>query len=92
MTIELSDELVHETIKELTDQINCEMEYNDPCPGIGVSPDKKVPWYVELRNKLQEQATKPETVCEQFLGPRESCEDKDAYDDMLRAMGGEDYE
>jgi hypothetical protein len=90
MIIELPDELVHETIEQLTEQINIEMEESDPCPGIGVPSNHKYPWYVELRNKLQEQVTKPETVVNQFLGSRESCEDKDAWDDMLTAMGGDD--
>jgi hypothetical protein len=60
MKIEIPIELVKETVKELTDQINMEMEAEDPCPGVGVPADKKYPWYVELRNLFQEQLDKKE--------------------------------
>lgn len=58
MTVIIPDELVTETVKALTDQINMEMEASDPCPGIGVPADKKYPWYIELRNCLQKQLNK----------------------------------
>ena len=53
MKVEIPVELVKETVKVLTDQINMEMEANDPCPGIGMPADK-YPWYVELRNLFQD--------------------------------------
>lgn len=53
MKVEIPKELVKETVKALTDQINMEMEQDDPCPGIGVPADKKYPWYIELRNLFQ---------------------------------------
>ena len=139
MKIEIPIELVKETVKALTDQINMEMETNDPCPGVSVPADKKYPWYVELRNLFQEQLdkrdadynlgfkfaqylfqraidneidyedivcpacvsdafqdgfsdciasieVKPQTITEQTLGSRESCEDKDAWDDFNKAI------
>lgn len=58
MIVIIPDELVVETVKELTDQINMEMEANDPCPGIGIPSDHKCPWYIELRNCLQKQLNK----------------------------------
>lgn len=53
MKVEIPIELVKETVKALTDQINMEMEAEDPCPGIDVPADKEYPWYVELRNLFQ---------------------------------------
>ena len=53
MKVEIPIELIKETVKALTDQINMEMEAEDPCPGIGVPADKQYPWYVELRNMFQ---------------------------------------
>ena len=130
--------LVKETVKELTDQINMEMEAEDPCPGIGVPADKTYPWYVELRNLFQKQLDKRsedydfgfkfaqymyqryldgflfsrDIICptnvsaafeegfsdclsqamitEVFLGSRESCEDKDAWDDFNKAISEEE--
>ena len=58
MKVEIPYDLIKTTIKELTDQINMEMEQEDPCPGVGVPADKQYPWYVELRNCLQEQFNK----------------------------------
>ena len=54
MKVEIPVELVKETVKVLTDQINMEMEAEDPCPGVGVPADKPHPWYVELRNLFQD--------------------------------------
>jgi len=53
MKVEIPIDLVKTVVKELTDQINMEMEQEDPCPGIGVPADKKYPWYIELRNLFQ---------------------------------------
>lgn len=53
MKIEIPIELVKETVKVLTDQINTDMETEDPCPGVSVPADKQYPWYVELRNLFQ---------------------------------------
>lgn len=58
MKVEIPIELVKETVKALADQIDMEMEAEDPPPGIGVPADKKYPWYVELANLLQDQLDK----------------------------------
>lgn len=50
--------LVKKTTEALTDQINMEMEAEDPPPGIGVPVGKEYPWYVELRDLFQEQLNK----------------------------------
>lgn len=62
MKVEIPIELVKETVKALTDQINMEMEAEDPCPGIGVLADKQYPWYVELRNLFQDALDKRNRV------------------------------
>ena len=60
MKVEIPYNLVETVVKELTLQINMEMEAEDPCPGVGVPADKQYPWYVELRNLFQEQLDKRE--------------------------------
>ena len=64
MKVEIPIELIKETVKALTDQIHMEMEQEDPCPGVGVPADKQYPWYIELRNCLQEQLNKKEEINE----------------------------
>ena len=41
---------------------------------------------------MPEEKLNPESVLTEFLGPREEAADQDAWDDMLTAMGGDDYE
>ena len=64
MKVDIPYNLVETVVKELTNQINMEMEQEDPCPGVGVPADKQYPWYIELRNCLQEQLNKKEETNE----------------------------
>ncbi|MBR6135547.1 MAG: hypothetical protein IKQ22_03585 [Clostridia bacterium] len=52
MNLFIDNKTLFKLFRGIHEMVICQMEHDDPPPGIGVSPDTKQPWYMDIHSEL----------------------------------------